>query len=348
MTRIKNKTEQLAAKLSGMILSGKYRPGSRLPSERQLENEYWVSRITARRAVLELASQGIVERKPGRGGTVITENAVEIIREMKTAESLPAIGIVLHPAWVRDAIMERYFRNLIGAMRHEVSFRIYFHKYLKPDKYRSDNLKLLIIDHGFSNAEVNECENEFDVISFIRCRGKNYILPDYELGGKLALRYLAEKGHERIVCFRGGSQENSQSYEGIFKEADRLGGKLISIDLRSVREVAVGMEKLMTDHGPFNFTAIIAPTARDAVLIHGILENAGLEVPGDISIISCDDLFFAENFVIPITAVQQSYEAINMLLVKTIRKYIKTDKIQLRETVPPIIIERQSVQEIIS
>lgn len=53
--------------LRGAILEGVYQVGERIPSESDLAERYHVSRMTARRAVSDLADEGIVVRRPGSG-----------------------------------------------------------------------------------------------------------------------------------------------------------------------------------------------------------------------------------------------------------------------------------------
>lgn len=61
---------QIYLLLRHRILSGSLGAGARLPSEAALEKTYGVSRITARRALDELAREGLVTRERGRGTTV--------------------------------------------------------------------------------------------------------------------------------------------------------------------------------------------------------------------------------------------------------------------------------------
>ncbi|MDC8757460.1 GntR family transcriptional regulator [Janthinobacterium fluminis] len=59
--------EQIAAQLRDEALSGLYDPSGKLPSEAQLCARFAVSRITVRLALQQLAQQGTVERKQGKG-----------------------------------------------------------------------------------------------------------------------------------------------------------------------------------------------------------------------------------------------------------------------------------------
>ena len=61
---------QIAVILQDRILSGQLSAGDRLPTERDICETFGVSRITAKRALDELARKGIVERARGRGTIV--------------------------------------------------------------------------------------------------------------------------------------------------------------------------------------------------------------------------------------------------------------------------------------
>jgi GntR family transcriptional repressor for pyruvate dehydrogenase complex len=53
--------------LSGSIVEGRLKYGSRLPTERALANRYGAARNTVRRAMSRLAEEGLIERHVGRG-----------------------------------------------------------------------------------------------------------------------------------------------------------------------------------------------------------------------------------------------------------------------------------------
>jgi GntR family transcriptional regulator len=58
---------QLAAILRGRIESGEYPPGRPIPSESQLAQEHAMARATVRKAVAQLAADGLVQGVQGRG-----------------------------------------------------------------------------------------------------------------------------------------------------------------------------------------------------------------------------------------------------------------------------------------
>ncbi len=60
-------SQQTADAICGMLRSGDYRVGDRLPSESELGSSLTVSRSTVREAVRELTSLGVLEIQHGRG-----------------------------------------------------------------------------------------------------------------------------------------------------------------------------------------------------------------------------------------------------------------------------------------
>lgn len=63
---------QLKAVLASRIAKGLFPPGTRLPSERQLCDEFGVSRATVREAMRELNREGLIHKVPGYGTFVDT------------------------------------------------------------------------------------------------------------------------------------------------------------------------------------------------------------------------------------------------------------------------------------
>lgn len=57
---------QIKKIIKDKILSKEYAPGDSLPSEAQLQEIFHVSRITARQAIAQLESEGLVERARGK------------------------------------------------------------------------------------------------------------------------------------------------------------------------------------------------------------------------------------------------------------------------------------------
>jgi GntR family transcriptional repressor for pyruvate dehydrogenase complex len=63
--------EQISEQIEQLILSGKLRSGDRLPTERELAEQFHASRTAVREAMKTLAQKGLVDMRPGRGTVVI-------------------------------------------------------------------------------------------------------------------------------------------------------------------------------------------------------------------------------------------------------------------------------------
>lgn len=65
------RVDSIAATLRAQILSGKYGPGERLPSERELSDRLGVNRASAREALKQLEQLGMIEIRRGGGARVV-------------------------------------------------------------------------------------------------------------------------------------------------------------------------------------------------------------------------------------------------------------------------------------
>jgi GntR family transcriptional regulator len=59
--------EQVADALRADIRRGRYQPGDKLPSERELSETFEVSKVTARQAIVQLRAEGLVTSRAGSG-----------------------------------------------------------------------------------------------------------------------------------------------------------------------------------------------------------------------------------------------------------------------------------------
>ncbi|GLL14953.1 GntR family transcriptional regulator [Pseudonocardia halophobica] len=79
---------EISAHLEKLIAVGELRPGDRLPSERELAASLGVSRASLREAMHELEAKHLVERRPGRGTTVLPapEHVQTLYSQLSDAE----------------------------------------------------------------------------------------------------------------------------------------------------------------------------------------------------------------------------------------------------------------------
>ncbi|MDR0899985.1 MAG: GntR family transcriptional regulator, partial [Lactobacillaceae bacterium] len=70
------------------IERGEFQRGSRLSSERELAEEYHVSRATLRQAITNLVDEGLIERKVGDGAYVKQKSIIENLRGVTSFSQL--------------------------------------------------------------------------------------------------------------------------------------------------------------------------------------------------------------------------------------------------------------------
>src|SRR5450755_4904604 len=84
--------EQIAVQIEKRILDGDLRNGDRLPTERELAEQFQVSRTAVREAMKILAQKGLVDMRPGRGTIVIDgasaamQNSIGLMMKLKLGE----------------------------------------------------------------------------------------------------------------------------------------------------------------------------------------------------------------------------------------------------------------------
>lgn len=75
------------------ITSGEWQPGDLIPSERELGEQYGISRMTARQAITELVNEGLFYREQGKG-TFVNRHKItqQLIRLTGFTEDIKARG----------------------------------------------------------------------------------------------------------------------------------------------------------------------------------------------------------------------------------------------------------------
>jgi len=91
-------SEQISRQLLQKIIEGHYKPGDRLPAERDLATIFSVSRVVVRESISSLEAKGIINVRQGRGTTV---NAID---QWNTLD--PQVLLLLHGDEVFEQLME--------------------------------------------------------------------------------------------------------------------------------------------------------------------------------------------------------------------------------------------------
>ena len=120
--------EQIAEQIEKRILSGELQSGDRLPTERELSEQFHASRTAVREAMKTLAQRGLVDMRPGRG-TIVIDGTSQAMRHSMglmikvgragSSESLVEMREIIEPEIAALAAV-RATDDQITAMREAV------------------------------------------------------------------------------------------------------------------------------------------------------------------------------------------------------------------------------------
>ena len=112
--RVGATTGSVVSQLRNMILDGHYAHEERLPAERNLAEDFRVSRGTIRTALQNLEGQNLVTRKVG-SGTYVTHRELSNQHDISSITSpleMVEVRIAIEPQMVRLAITNASHRDL--------------------------------------------------------------------------------------------------------------------------------------------------------------------------------------------------------------------------------------------
>jgi GntR family transcriptional regulator, transcriptional repressor for pyruvate dehydrogenase complex len=114
--KIHRATDIIENRISSMIINGKAKPGDKLPTEKELSDQFDVSVVTVREALRGLEVAGMIEKKRGKGGGIyVTEIDNESVmkalhnflkRREFSAHHLAQVRLMIEPTMVKIVAQE--------------------------------------------------------------------------------------------------------------------------------------------------------------------------------------------------------------------------------------------------
>lgn len=151
--------EQIAEQIEKRILSGELRNGDRLPTERELAEQFRVSRTAVREAMKSLAQKGLIDMRPGRGTIVIdgtsraVRNSLELMMQFglsNRSDNLVEVREILEPEIAALAAI-RATEEQIEVLRKCVALM---------DVHLNDTDAFITADNAFHQALAMATHNE--------------------------------------------------------------------------------------------------------------------------------------------------------------------------------------------
>ncbi|THF75486.1 GntR family transcriptional regulator [Cohnella fermenti] len=319
---------QIQQYFKNLIHRQELKSNDKIPSEKELMEQFDVSRITVANALVQLAKEGWIYRVPGRG-SFVSERIGELIgglseeRLSETEVVTPdypmtaaggqraagrTIGLIL------PELADHFALRLIEGINRRLTEKDYrLHIALTSNSIdREKEAIRSLLQFGVQGLLIFPCDAETynEEILSLKAVGFPFVLIDRYLagidtnvvrsdgliGGKRAVDYLWELGHRDIaIC--------SDSILPTITVEDRIGGYMESL---KHHEALINPALILTDfnvdyqnadetHPLYRFvknrmaTAYITLNGRLGVHIASICRSIGLRIPEDVSILTFDD-----------------------------------------------------------
>jgi len=165
--------------------------------------------------------------------------------------------------------------------------------------------------------------------------------------GKRAAEYLIESGHKNLMLVRGESNNfDSIERERGFREVIQDEGLVLKdeyvIEGEFSPEVAYLNMKEFLSKGILLPDAIFACNDMSAIGVMDALKDESISIPGDVSIIGCDDIDMAKLTRPPLTTIRTSFEKQGNMAVEMLLSMIREEKPGEKIILDGKVVERES------
>ena len=162
---------------------------------------------------------------------------------------------------------------------------------------------------------------------------------DQELGARLATRHLLDLGHRTVTHLAGPQDwlDARARVEGWRAEIHAAGapeGELIQGDWGADCGYLVGQE-LVERGAP---TAVFAANDQLALGLLRAFHEAGVSVPGDVSVVGFDDIMGSAHFIPPLTTVRQDFTALGRRCLEMLHSAMANEELDHTPVVPHLVV----------
>lgn len=351
------KYRQVRDEILSWIHSSRLLPGSRLPSEHEIAEQFEVSRQTVRQALGELVREGWLNRMQGKG-TFVADPGVKSKDDNKT------VGVIT--TYISDYIFPQIVQGIETRLRSEGYRLLLASTENDPAKEReclemmlSQSPSALIVEptrSGERSANLNyflTMENRRIPYLMINASYEEMDSPclrmDDELGGFLAAEHLIGLGHRRIAgFFKTDDMQGVRRMRG-FVAAHRKHGiplqpTLIFTYTTDDKSTAPLRQARLLVNQPQEQRATGWVLYNDelAVMLLQVVREVGWSVPDDLSLVGFDDSFLATATEVKLTTLSHPKHALGTAAVEMILPMLDGRGTWEEKTYAPELIVRHS------
>jgi DNA-binding LacI/PurR family transcriptional regulator len=295
---------QLALRLGRNIREGKLKPGQRLPSMDDLAASCGVTKITVRRALLELKSEGLIYTRPAQG-TYVAETLPA--HKQRGRNGVLTVGLVSR---VVTGEPGPYHAEILASLRTEMSRQKGNLVFLPAPQAGGPDLSEPM-GHANLDAVIFLGPFDSDALRRIVRNGPPSVLVDFQLrglsvdtiavdnvgGAEAAMLHLVSLGHRDIAIILGeedalATKERLLGVRNALQQAEIAESSLRIVKGDFLLESGyAAMASLLRD-GPLPSAMFCMNDEMAVGALQAIHRLSSLEVPRDLSIIGFDDIIW--------------------------------------------------------
>lgn len=313
--------------ITDQIQKGNWQPGTRIPSENELSEQFGVSRITIKNALSELVNLGIVYRQQGKGTFVGELTQADVLSQIPKSALAQApektIGFLIPRldnrftaqllSGVEDAVCEKGYRLLFAKTNDSQQTEI--QKIREMRELGVEGLIIYPVEGEHYNSEILSLTlNKFPLVLLDRVlKGveTHTVCSDHYNGAIEAVNYLHQLGHRHIGFLSTRTEGTTSMEERLAGYEQALEDHHILID-RNLEMTKLHIHHRTEDNNQLieqflqenrHMTALLSSNFSTQVV--QIAQRLDIGIPDELSIIFFDDLVEADFAVIPPTAIVQ-------------------------------------------
>jgi len=349
--------EQIVRYVERQILSGAFPAHHRLPPATQLARQWGASYVTVQRAMAQLTSAGLIERKPRRGTFVRSHSEKAVIG------ILIALNMMDETSYFHRAVIKHLREQVMQKKDCQWTCRVYdglaavktsddVQNSSASQQFSSDlqnySFKGLIeLDENLQFGAPGETRANFPTVRLgppmKTGNSPADVVFDFHDFGRKSVEYLAGKGRTRIAYLRTREEtpEDSLDMQGV-REAVKTTG-IQPVQVHQLQDVSSGealmggvfMERIAHDHtlrmingwksGKKNIRRPDALLVSDDIATRGVataLLLGGIAVPDDILVLTMANEGIFHHYGIPVVRYEFSPRIIAQRLLEVLWKRI--------------------------
>lgn len=310
------KYQQVIDWFMGELASGKLKYGDRMPSEKELSEQFGLSRQTVRHATGELMSRRLVTRVQGSGTYV--GGSYLMHREAKHMRI--AVLSTFYESYIFPPTLKGIGEELSGAgYAMEVAFTdnlVHRESEILKGLLQKDNIDGMIVEPSKSSLPnpnlkyYREFQERGIPVIFFNAYYPELDAPcvridDTKIAGKAA-KILIDAGHQKIAgIFKADDGQGRLRYAGYAQALEEAGLPMDQFDVLWIDTPATLDLSKMSEYLFYRLqghTGVVCYNDQVASQLIDLAVTRGMRVPEDLSVVGIDDSYLANMSRVPLTS----------------------------------------------